>query len=371
MNALERFLGCMRFEEVDRVPYWWFGAWRSTLERWYGEGMPRDVHQEVFFGFDRHEVLPIRTGMVPPFRPVPVSEDVTSRTMIDDRGVRVRELKERTETSMPQFLDFPVRERKDFLEMKRRYDPRSPLRFPPWWRDDARLLRLRRHPIAIYGGRDMGFFGPVRGWTGLKRLLVLFHTDPGLVHEMMDFLAEFYVDIIETALADTQIDYCIFWEDMAYKTGPLISPRQFEEFMVPYYRRVTGVLRDAGVETIMVDSDGNIEDLIPLWLKGGVNTFYPLEVQAGMDPVALRKEYGRRIGLIGGIDKRTFARDEEAIEREVRSKVPYLVSKGGFIPTPDHSIPPDVSLSNFQYYLKLVREAAENCPAVTYLRVHG
>ena len=350
----------MQFKDVDRVPYWWFGAWRTTLERWWGEGLPRDVHLEAYFGFDRHETLPIKFNMIPPFDSVSISEDESSRTSIDERGVRVRELKERRETSMPQFLEFPVKTRSDFLDMKKRYDPNSPQRFPLWWEDDARLLDNRRHPIAIYGGRYMGFFGPVRGWTGLKRLLVLFHTDQGLVQEMMDFLADFYVDVITRALRDVQIDYYVFWEDMAYKTGPLISPRMFEEFMVPCYQKVTGVLRDNGVDVIMVDSDGNIDDLIPLWIKGGVNTFYPLEVQAGMDPVALRKQYGKKIGLIGGIDKRALAGDRESVEREVESKVPYLISKGGYIPTPDHSIPPDVSLSNFQYYLKLVRHIAEN-----------
>jgi uroporphyrinogen decarboxylase len=360
MNALERFTNCMHFKDVDRVPYKWWGAWRTTLERWWEEGLPRDVYLESYFGFDRQETLPINTGMVPTFDRISISEDDDSRTLIDDRGVRVRELKERTETSMPQFLEFPIKERRDFLEMRRRYDPESPVRFPQWWDEDVLLLKERKHPISLYGGRDMGFFGPVRGWTGLKRLLVFFHTDPGLVHEMMDFLADFYIDIIEKTLKVTSIDYYIFWEDMAYKTGPLISPKQFDEFMVPCYQKVTGVLRDYDVDVIMVDSDGNIDSLIPLWLKGGVNTFYPLEVQSGMDPVALRKEYGRKIRLIGGIDKRVFARDEESIEREVESKVPYLVSKGGYIPTPDHSIPPDVCLSNFQYYLKLVRNIVEN-----------
>lgn len=357
MDFRERFLACMRFEPVDRPPCWWFGAWRSTLDRWHSEGLPRDVHLERHFGFDRHEIFPIKFGMVPPFERVLLDEDAGSSTLIDDRGVKVRQLRERTETSMPQFLEFPVGDRKSFETMKKRYDPASPSRFPPWWEDDAPRWRNRNFPLTIYGGLDTGFFGPVRGWTGLRRLMVLLHTDPGLVHEMMGFLAEFYVQIVSRALRRLEIDYFIFWEDMAYRTGPLISPGMFEEFLVPYYTQVTEVLREHGVDIVMVDSDGNIDDLIPLWLKAGVNTFYPLEVQAGMDPVALRKEYGRRIRLIGGIDKRSMARGKEAVEREVEAKVPYLMRKGGYIPAPDHSIPPDVPLENFEHYLRLVREA--------------
>jgi uroporphyrinogen decarboxylase len=359
MNFRERFLNCMHFKPVDRVPYWWFGAWPATVDRWHKEGLPKDVHLERFFGLDRRTTLDIKFGMVPAFDKVLINEDQTSRTIIDERGVRAREFKERTETSMPQFLEFPVKTRKDFLEIKKRYDPSSPARFPVWWEDDVRALKSRTYPVSLYGGRDMGFLGPVRGWTGLKGLMVLIHTDPGLVHEMMEFLADFFSEIATMVLRDVQVDYVVFWEDMAYKTGPLISPKAFNEFMVPCYKQVTGILRENGVDVVMVDSDGYINDLIPLWMKAGVDTFYPLEVQAGMDPVALRKQYGNKIGLIGGIDKRVFARTKEEIEDEVRSKVPYLVGKGGYIPTPDHSVPPDVPYDNFQHYLSTLREACE------------
>jgi len=259
---------------------------------------------------------------------------------------------------MPQFLEFPVKTRKDFLEMKKRYDPASPVRFTPWWEDDVKALEDRNYPIAIYGGTDLGFLGPVRGWTGLRALMMLFHTDPGLVHEMMDFLAGFFVGLVEKIVENVTPDYFVFWEDMAYKTGPLISPKMFEEFMVPCYRKVIDVLKEAGIGTVMVDSDGNINSLIPLWLKAGVNTVYPLEVQAGMDPVTLRKEYGKRLRLIGGIDKRSLTKGRQAIEEEVMAKVPYLVRKGGYIPAPDHSVPPDVPLGNFRHYTELIRETA-------------
>ncbi len=359
VNSRERFLNCMHFRPVDRVPYWWFGAWASTIMRWHNEGLPRDVYLGRYFGFDRHETLPVKFGMLPAFDKVLLAEDNRSRTIIDERGVKIRELKEKTETSMPQFLDFPVKTRDDFLRVRTRYNARSETRLSMWWADDIDCWRIRNYPLGLQGGRDLGFLGPIRGWTGLKRLMILLHTDPGLVHEMMDFLADYYADLVSRILMDVEIDYFVFWEDMAYRTGPLISPKLFEEFMVPRYRKVTQILGDEGVDIVMVDSDGDINDLIPLWLDAGVNTFYPLEVQAGMDPVALRKKFGRRIRLLGGIDKRVLARSKEAIEDEFMSKVPYLSKKGGYIPMPDHSVPPDVPLENFEYYIHLLREERE------------
>ena len=86
-----------------------------------------------------------------------------------------------------------------------------------------------------------------------------------------------------------------------------------------------------------------------------MNGFWPLEVAAGMDPVALRKKYGKQILLIGGIDKRVLAQDKKAIEKEVMGKVPFLVSQGGYIPSLDHTVPPDVSFENYMYYLQLIK----------------
>jgi uroporphyrinogen decarboxylase len=141
---------------------------------------------------------------------------------------------------------------------------------------------------------------------------------------------------------------------MAYKNGPLMSPKQFREFMLPSYKKLTSFLRKNGIDVILVDTDGDARLLIPLLLEGGVNGIYPLEVQAGMDAVALRKEYGKRLLLIGNIDKRAIAKGKEAIEREIKSKLPYLKEEGGYIPSLDHEVPPDIPYQNYMYYLEFI-----------------
>ena len=128
---------------------------------------------------------------------------------------------------------------------------------------------------------------------------------------------------------------------------------------MPHYKNVTEFLHKHGIDIITVDSDGNIEKLMPLWLESGVNGFLPLEVAAGMDAVALRKEYGKDVILIGNIDKGVLARGKEAIQQEVMSKVPYLLSQGGYFPAIDHGVPPDVSFENYMYYLRLSREISK------------
>jgi uroporphyrinogen decarboxylase len=166
---------------------------------------------------------------------------------------------------------------------------------------------------------------------------------------MMEYNAEFVANLLPRVLDEAPLTSIYFWEDMCYKGGPLISPDMFREFMIPRYRRITDLARSRGVDTIFVDSDGDVSQLIPLWLEAGINGIYPMEVAAGMDVVALRREYGRDLLMTGGIDKRALAAGPAAIDAELKTKVP-LAFEGGYIPHVDHALPHDISYANFSYY---------------------
>ncbi len=78
-----------------------------------------------------------------------------------------------------------------------------------------------------------------------------------------------------------------------------------------------------------------------------------------MNPVALRKKYGKDLTLMGGIDKRALTKDKKSIEAELMGKLPYLFSSGGYIPFVDHTMPPDIPYDNFRYYMDLKRKLLE------------
>lgn len=352
MNFRERFLGTAHFGSPDRaflMPQWF---WHETVMRWWEEGLPRDGHMVAHFGFDRYETIPINLGVLPPFDLQVLEADTHSRVIIDRDGIRKRELHGNPELSMPHWLEFPVKNRGDWRAYKERLRPGAPGRYPVWWDDYKRCVRERDYPLGIAAG---SFYGWIRNWMGVEQLSYALYDDPGLVREICEDVAEFVIGTIHRALDEIEFDFALIWEDMAMKTGPLVSPRHFREIMMPCYRRVTELLRSHGVEIILVDSDGNVDDLIPLWLEVGVNGIYPLEVAAGEDAVSLRQRYGRDLILIGNLDKRALARSKEEIEREVLSKVPWLVMQGGYFPFPDHSIPPDISYGNYMYFLELLK----------------
>jgi uroporphyrinogen decarboxylase len=145
---------------------------------------------------------------------------------------------------------------------------------------------------------------------------------------------------------------------MAYKTGPLISPAMARKFMLPRYRRVVEFLRRRGVAHISLDSDGDIYSLIPVWLEAGIDTLYPFEAQCGMDVNRVRREFGRDLRMLGNFDKRAIARGRLFIDAEFDRLRP-VIREGGYIPWVDHSCPPDISWTNFSYYMdRLRRECA-------------
>jgi uroporphyrinogen decarboxylase len=136
----------------------------------------------------------------------------------------------------------------------------------------------------------------------------------------------------------------------------MVSPEHFQKFMTPAYKKVVKFVKNYGIDVIIVDSDGLVDELIPLFLEVGVNGILPVEIAAGNDPIAWRKKYGKDLRMLGGIDKRALSRGKKDIEDELK-KNSVLISESGYIPALDHLIPPDVSLDNFKYYMKLKREA--------------
>lgn len=363
MTTRERFAEIVRFGNPDRPPLVEMTFWPETLERWHGEGLPLDADIYAFAGLDpQFQSWGVKVDFYPIPRSVERVLEETDRHVIyvDKVGAVLKQMKTGQKT-IPQSLDYPVKDRPTWDLYRQRMDPRDPRRYPLTWGQELfDYLRGGGYPLPLgintSTGGTASFFGWLRHFMGTERLLYLFYDDPGLIHDMNEFYEQFTIDALGPAVESVRFDFVNFWEDMAYNHASLISPKMFRDFMLPHYRKVTGYLRDHGVGTMMVDCDGNIDELIPLWLEGGVNFVYPLEVAAGMDAVKLRKKYGRDLVMMGNIDKRVFPRGKRAIRDEVMSKVPWLVEQGGYIPCFDHAVPPDVSLENYLYYLDLLKE---------------
>lgn len=355
MTVRERFLKTMHYQNPDRIPIWDFGFWSETIPTWWEQGLPKDIHIPHYFGMDRDmEWAPINLGMIPKFEVEILERDENTELRHDENGILARHSLKGS--SIPQYLEFPVKNREDFEAMKKRHDPRSPKRYPMWWEDQKRCWKGRDYALTISVG---GFFNWARSWMGLENLCMAFYDDPDLVHAIFDFMADFVIELVTPALEQVDFDLGAYAEDMAYRKTSMISADMFRKFMKEPYLRINNLLRKHGIDIIYVDSDGNIEELIPLWMETGINCMKPVEVGVwDTDVVRLRKEYGRDLLMLGGIDKRALMKDKKAVEAEVMAKVPPLLEDGGYIPHVDHRVPPDVPLKNYMYYLELVKKLA-------------
>jgi len=349
MTSHERFLALMRFQPVERMLLWEWGPWRSTLRRWQSEALGEGNNPPQFAECENKAQCGVDLWMLPRYKVRVICEDNESITKLTDRGVVMRTFKSPERMSMPEHIEYPIKTRSDWEELKKRFEHSDPARFPTNWNERCKRWRNEGPVLIFQGPRSPSLFGFVRELLGPERTLYAFHDEPELVHDMMEFNTEFIVNLLPRVIDEAPLTALFFWEDMCYRSGPLISPKMFREFMLPRYRRITDFARSKGIDTIFVDSDGNVEELIPLWLDSGINGVYPMEVAAGMDVVKLRKQYGKELLMTGGIDKRVLAQDRKAIDEELENKL-SIIEHGGYIPHIDHAIPHDVPYDNFAYY---------------------
>jgi len=375
LNARERFISCLSFKRVDRLPFMPGWPLAEALDRWHSEGLPSSTVVDDYFGFDSWiqmgagERYPtIDFGPIPRYIPTGkghktspdsltahpawvVGEDERTMTVIDEFGITQRIVKD-TPSRMPQFVEFPVKKVEDWEEMKKRFNPSDPRRYSVRWGEEF-IEHLNTVDLPVKMNLP-GFFWKGREFMGIENFLKAFFTQPRLVEDMMEFWCDFLIDASRKAVETCQIDMVSIWEDMAYKTGPHLSPRMIEEYILPHWKKVISFLKKKNVNVLFCESDGNINQLIPLWLEAGFDGSSPMEAAAENDAVAIRKKYGKKFAMIGNIDKRVLLYEKEDIDQELEYKL-SIVEEGGFIPKIDHGVP-SVPFENFEYCVQRLKQ---------------
>ncbi|MBM3712499.1 MAG: hypothetical protein FJW56_03565 [Actinobacteria bacterium] len=381
LTTKERFLKLLNFEPVDRTLNWEFGYWGGTVKRWYSEGLPkikglpeevsegkgisssgqpsgtpsfsgtislRDKDISSYFNFDENFTLvPYNYWIFPRFEKKIISEDERYIELYDTDGIRKRILKD--DSSMPFWIEWPVKNSKDWQQIKEeRFNFNTvSKRYYSDIKEFAKKTKNRTFSLGILGA-PAGFFGTLRFLLGEENLFMLYYDNPYLIKDILGHLCQLWIYMAEELLPQMDFDIACFWEDMSGKQGSLISPATFKEFMTPGYKELIGFLKSKGIKYFVVDTDGRVDELIPLFLECGVNFMYPFEQQAGNDMINLRKSFPELV-MMGGFNKNVLSGTKEAIDKELE-KIPALISAGGYIPCADHLIPPNCSWENFKYY---------------------
>lgn len=262
---------------------------------------------------------------------------------------------------MPEFLSFMVSNRSDWEEAKRLLDATTPGRFPGQEQCKSICTESRKLTDPCYAsGYPSGFFGGLRQLLDLEDLAYALYDDPDLVEDVLEMLFDLWVRLYIEALKNVSIDFFGPWEDLCYKSAPMLSPKPFRRYLRPRYQRLTEALRSAGMDIFFVDIDGDPRHLIDSWEEGGVTGLYPWETQMGLDNTRLRRDHPE-LHLMGGIDKHQRALGRRAIDRELE-KIPSMLESSRYLPCLDHSVPTDVSWDDYRYFCKRLRDLSEHHP---------
>jgi len=353
MNDRERFHAVMWYQPCDRILFHMVMPWPDTLARWRQEGLPQNKDPHQYLGIERMKLVYAGPNMspFPPFETRVIRQSNEEVVKIDEWGCLVREFKHKT--SMPEWIEFPVTTL-DSLRMMidERYDPGvAAQRWPDDW--ESKLKEWNRHDRDYLLFLDGGcYYNTLRSLAGVENASLLLYDAPELCEELFERINCICLDPLQRVLPEVKVDYLGFGENIAFKTGPLMSPQMVRQMLVSRYRKVTEFARNNGLDATWYDSDGDLRLLLDDLLDVGINCFAPLEVAANMRPVTLREHYGRRIRLIGGIDKRRIAQGPQAIRRMFRQTVRPLLSEGGYLPAIDHSVSSDISWDNYRVFVE-------------------
>lgn len=349
----DRYLSHMQFEDTGAEMFCeLFGPLLPLEAEWKKQGA--SAKEIAMTAFDWDYVLRTNlagtTGPITGIQPVQLSDNEQETLSIDLYGRKMKLIK--SSATLPLPLTHPVETMDDWLKIKHWYT---------FSEDRIDMERLKEQKKL----RDKGYltllsvpggFDEPRQLLGEENLCIACYEEPELIEDILTTIAETSVKVIERVGEIVPIDNLTIHEDMAGKSGPLFGPSQIHEFLKPYYLRVWNAAQAYGAKIFSQDSDGNMNPVLDAFLECGLNSIHPCEPAAGMDIVQIRKKYGNRLALKGGIDKFALRKDPQAIKAELEYKICETTLHGGTVFALDHRIPNGVSIENYRYYVNLGRE---------------
>ncbi|MHC4871737.1 MAG: uroporphyrinogen decarboxylase family protein [Planctomycetota bacterium] len=355
MTLKERWRRTMFYQSVDKRPNMEFGYWAETLTEWHKQGLPETIVDEKsayeFFGIENWEMVWANVGLIPAFPHEIIEEDENYQIYRDSSRVTCK-INTTGHKSIPHYIDFGLKDRKDWELFKEKLDPDDPKRFPENWDELVSAYNNTDKPLGINFG---SMIGVPRNWIGFENIALMTYDDPELLEEIVETLCQVSCTVLEKVLKDVSVDFGAGWEDICFNSGPIVSPAFMREVVLPRYKRITDLLKKHGVYISWTDCDGNLNPIADIFMEGGINCMFPVEVNGGTDPVALRERFGTEMHFQGGFCKMKFCESPEAIEKELLRLLP-VVEEGGFVPGVDHRVQADAPLSNYIYYMKRKRE---------------
>lgn len=304
----------------------------------------------------------VELPFVPPYEEKVLYTQGDYEIIQDISGGKLKVFKEQRpgmDEFMPTYLKSVVSSRQEWEgEVKPRLDPGAPGRYDELEESSSEAERLRDRNGTFVIQNITGAYNYLRKLLGPEGVLYSFYDQQDMIRDMLKCWTKLMDVSLEQIQALVELDEISVAEDICYKSGPLISPKMFQEFLAPCYSHVISRarMRQKRHLYVHVDSDGYVVPIVNLYMKIGFNAMSPWEVAAGNDIVKVGQKYPNLIMPAGGIDKRILAEDKQAIDKHLEYIIPSMLKRGGYIPTCDHGVPATVSWESYLYYRKRICE---------------
>jgi uroporphyrinogen decarboxylase len=196
----------------------------------------------------------------------------------------------------------------------------------PFWQG-ARLLmeQAESEGVATCLCTRVGF-SPVYLAMGTEKFAVALYENRALVEGLLERYTDWAAKVIRHG-TKLGFDYLMTADDLAFKSGPLISPAMFREIFIPRMRKVADEVRLPWI----FHSDGDVSPLVKDLVDLGVTALNPIEPEA-MDIVMVKKEWGSHLCLVGNVSVHLLSVGKpEQIEYEVRRLLRVVAPGGGYV----------------------------------------
>lgn len=323
MNSRERVLAALRREQPDRVPFVEGGIDLPLQRALMGKEdfLPEELNDRI--GLDN-----LMVDFLPPI-------------------VGIYEVHEGI-----NFLAKPLLLTRADLDLLVFPDPED----PALYQAGAALVKRNQGRYAVAAKMRMGA-SPLLMSMGLEAFSYALADDPGLIDTILGRYADWTIAVVRH-LRDVGVDLVWTFDDMAYRTGPMFSPRIFRTVFMPHLRRVADAIKGEGLPWI-VHSDGNLMPILDELLTLGFDGLHPLE-PGPMDIEAVKRAYGQRVCLVGNIDLHyTLTQGTPAeVEAEVKQRIATIGKGGGYMISSANSITSYCKVENVWAMVNAIRTYA-------------
>jgi uroporphyrinogen decarboxylase len=348
MTTCERIKRMFEHKEADRVPII-DSPWFTTIERWRREGLPKDVHFADYFGID--QVMSVGMDNSPRYEEETIEENDQYKIYTTKWGATLKSWKHATST--PEFVDFTIKSADDWRLAKRRMTPTRDR--VDWDYLQANYRNWRAQGRWIQVGLWFGFDVTHSWMVGTERVLIALVENPQWMKDMFNHCLSMNLALLNMMWDDGYRFDSIFWpDDMGYKQNQFFSVQMYRDILKPVHKRAVEWAHTHGIKAHL-HSCGDINPLVPELIDIGLDALNPLEVKAGMDTLELKKKYGDKLVLHGGINAVLWDKPDQ-IRAEIEQKLPGLKEKGGYIFSSDHSVPDSVGLEDFRGIVELAKK---------------